>query len=142
MARVIVTIEIPRSPDIVWAELERLETHAEWMGDVVSLDFEGEQRSGAGTVMRAVTKVGPLRTMDIIRVVGWHPPNSIDVVHEGVVTGEGKFLLEPTRTGTRFTWAERLQLPWLLGGPMGAWVAGRVLSVVWRGNLARFADRF
>jgi carbon monoxide dehydrogenase subunit G len=142
MAGVSVTIEIPRSPDIVWAELERLEAHAEWMVDVASLDFEGEQRSGAGTVMKALTKVGPLRTIDIIRVVGWHPPHSIEVVHEGVVTGEGRFLLEPTGVGTRFTWAEHLELPWTLGGPVGAWVVGRVLTFVWRGNLARFAERF
>ncbi len=127
---------------MVWADLERLETHAEWMVDIVSLEFEGEQRSGAGTVIKAFTKVGPLRTIDIIRVVGWSPSRSIEVVHEGVVTGERKFLLEPTRTGTRFTWAERLELPWFLAGPRGGWMVGQVLTVVWRGNLVRFADRF
>ena len=40
----------------------------------------------------------------------------------GLVTGTGRFTLEPLDDGrrTRFTWEEELTFPWWLGGPLGA----------------------
>lgn len=142
MARIKVSIEIPQPPEIVWADVARLETHVEWMADAESIDFVGDQRSGVGTTMKVLTKVGPLRTTDVIRVLGWEPHRSIAVRHEGLVTGEGEFLLRPTRSGTLFFWAEDLVMPWYFGGRFGALAAKPVLAAIWRRNLERLAARF
>lgn len=142
MAAVDVSIDIPVSPEVVWVDVANLETHAEWMADVARIDFVGEQQTGAGTTMRVLTKVGPLHTVDVIRIVRWEPPHLIEVVHEGVVTGSGLFRLEPIGAGTRFRWSEKLRMPWYFGGPVGAYLATPILARVWRGNLQRLAARF
>ncbi|MDJ0496240.1 MAG: SRPBCC family protein [Acidimicrobiia bacterium] len=142
MAKIQVSIDIPRPPDVVWADVERLETHVEWMADAESIEFEGENRRGVGTTMRVLTKVGPLQTVDVIRVTGWDAPHSIAVSHEGLVTGEGEFTLNPIPAGTRFLWTEELTMPWYFGGPLGGLVAKPVLAWVWRRNLKRLAARF
>jgi carbon monoxide dehydrogenase subunit G len=142
MAKVNVTIFIPADLADVWADLERLETHSEWMADAESIEFTGELRRGVGTVMKVLTRVGPFRTTDVIRVVSWEPPHSMGVVHEGLVTGNGRFLLEPDGDGTVFTWSEQLTFPWYLGGWAAALAARPVLSWVWKRNLTRLAGRF
>ena len=142
MAEIEVSIDIARPPQVVWDDISRLETHVEWMADAESIEFAGESRSGEGTVMRVLTKVGPLHTTDVIRVVEWDPPRKIGVRHEGLVTGDGEFTLVPIPTGTRFVWSERLQMPIYFGGALGALVAKPVLEWVWRRNLRRLASRF
>ena len=142
MARVEVGIDVPAGIDRVWADVARLDTHVEWMSDAESIEFVGSSTGGVGTVMRVATRIGPLRTSDVIRVVSWNPPESIGVIHEGVVTGVGEFRLAAIPTGTRFTWSEDLHLPWFLGGRLGSAIAGPVLARVWRRNLQRLADRF
>jgi len=142
MARIQVATTLPADPATVWGDVQQLETHVEWMADAESIEFEGEQRRGVGTVMRVLTKVGPLQTTDVIRVISWEPNRTIGVIHEGLVTGRGEFRLEPISAGTRFVWDEELNMPWYLGGPLGAWVAAPVLRWVWTRNLARLARRF
>ena len=142
MTKVHVSIDIPQDAATIWADIERLETHVEWMADAAAIEFEGDQRRGVGVVMRVLTEVGPLRTMDVIRVTSWQPGVSIGVLHEGLVTGTGEFRLEPTPDGTRFHWEEKLRLPWYLGGPLGGIAAKPILSLIWRRNLRRLAARF
>ncbi len=139
---VVVSVEIPQPPEIVWADVERLETHVEWMADAETITFDGDKRRGIGTVMRVLTKVGPIKTTDVIRITSWEEPRSIGVTHEGLITGSGEFTLEPTTSGTKFTWREHLVMPWYLGGPVGATAASPVLAWVWRRNLRRLAARF
>lgn len=141
MTVVRVSVEIPVPPQAVWNDVEHLETHVEWMADAETIEFQGKQTRGVGTVMQVLTKVGPLRTTDIIRVTRWEPPRSIGVRHEGLVTGVGEFVLEPIAQGTRFSWNEQLVMPWYLGGPVGAFVAKPILAAIWRRNLRRLADR-
>lgn len=142
MVKIEVSIEIPHPPAVVWADVEKLETHVEWMVDAESIEFEGPSTQGTGTVMRVLTKVGPLQTVDVIRVTGWDPPHTIAVRHEGLVTGEGEFRLEETHVGTLFVWSEVLTMPWYLGGRLGSIAAKPVLEAVWRRNLRRLAARF
>jgi carbon monoxide dehydrogenase subunit G len=142
MAQIEVSIEIPRTPEVVWADIARLETHVEWMADAESIEFEGESTSGVGTVMRVLTRIGPFRTTDVIRVVAWEPPHTLAVMHEGLVTGNGEFTLRRTPRGTRFIWSETLEMPLYLGGRLGALAAKPILSWVWRRNLRRLEARF
>jgi uncharacterized protein YndB with AHSA1/START domain len=136
---VVVEIDLPSSVSDVWAELSQLERHADWMMDAERIDFATGQRRGVGTEMKVRTRVGPLVTTDVIEVREWTEGKSIGVLHRGLVSGTGVFVLIPIDNGTRFVWREDLGFPWYLGGPITAWFAAPVLKWIWRGNLSRFA---
>jgi carbon monoxide dehydrogenase subunit G len=139
MARVVVNIEIEASPEQVWAELEHLERHSEWMADAEEIRFTSESKRGVGTVIEVATKVGPFRLNDVMKFTVWDAPRTMAVDHRGIVTGTGAFILEPTAAGTRMTWDETLTFPWYLGGGLTALFAVPVLKAIWRGNLRRLA---
>lgn len=139
MVRVSVIIEAPLQT--VWEDVADLSTHVEWMSDAESIEFRSDTRSGVGTEMVVETRVGPLRTADVIEVTSWDPPTSIGVIHRGLVSGEGRFELTPMAGGTRFMWVERLRFPWWLGGPVTAFLASPILAAIWRGNLIRLKQR-
>ncbi|MGB8860833.1 MAG: SRPBCC family protein [Ilumatobacteraceae bacterium] len=150
MAGIRVAVEINAPPSRVWEIVEPVERHVDWMHDAVAIRFTGEQRRGVGTEFLCDTKVGPIKLVDRMEITEWVPPDhSTDVVgvmgvrHTGLVTGSGRFTLEPidpSRTGparrTRFVWQEILVFPWWLGGPIGAAIGGKlVLRAIWLRNL-------
>lgn len=139
MSAVTVAVEIDRPVPEVWAELSRLDKHVDWMSDAESIDFGEGPRSGVGTQMSVRTRVGPLVTTDEIIVTEWVEEETIGVVHRGLVTGTGRFVLAPTATGTRFTWVEEITFPWYLGGGLTDWFARPVFNWIWERNLQRFA---
>lgn len=143
MARTIeVSVFISAPPDEVWAEVEQVERHAEWMADAESIEFLSETNRGVGTKMKVLTRVGPLRTTDVMEFTAWDAPHRMAIHHQGLVTGEGAFTLEPTDGATQFTWRETLTFPWYLGGPITAFFAAPVLRQIWKRNLGRLAARF
>jgi hypothetical protein len=124
----------------VWDILEPVERHVDWMADAESISFNTDQTRGAGTSFTCITKIGPIKLADRMTITEWEPGRSMGVVHKGLVTGEGRFVLEADGDGTRFVWSEHLTFPWWLAGPIGASVAGPlVLAPLWRGNLRRLA---
>lgn len=126
----------------VWAELERIEDHVTWMADAASIRFLTPQRRGEGVRFECVTRVGPLRTVDVMEITGWRPPRTMGVRHVGLVTGEGRFELRWRGPGrTLVVWTEDLRFPGRLGGRAGARIARPVLRWIWRRNLARLAAR-
>ncbi len=138
-----VGIDLPASPERVWAILEPIEDHVRWMADAESIRFEGPDTRGVGTRFVCDTKFGPIRLTDRMEITVWDPPHTMGVRHTGVVTGSGRFELEPIDAGarTRFTWSEQLRLPWYLGGRLGEVLGGRfVIRRVWRRNLRRLHD--
>jgi carbon monoxide dehydrogenase subunit G len=139
---VVVSIEIAAPIEEVWAHAADFATHDEWMADAAEIEFMTDERSGVGTTMAVETKVGPLRTVDVIEVTDMEAPHRITVSHKGLFTGTGEFRLESVgELKTRFTWDERLDFPWYFGGPIGAAVAKPILSTIWRGNLRRLRLR-
>jgi uncharacterized protein YndB with AHSA1/START domain len=130
-------VDIAQPPPAVWAAIERIETHVEWMADAESITFRSDQRSGVGTEFTCRTRVGPLRTTDLMTVTEWVPGDAMGIEHRGVVTGAGRFTLTPHERGTRFCWDEELRFPWWIGGPVAEHVARPVLRRVWRQNLER-----
>jgi len=139
---VIVSVDIAAPLDAVWAEAADLASHVEWMADAETIEFLTESRSGVGTRMAVETKVGPLTTTDIIEVTEWVESQTIGVIHSGVVTGTGAFMLEQLNADTtRFTWREQLSLPWFFGGPIGGIVARPIFGWIWRRNLSRLKAR-
>lgn len=140
---VVVSVNLNAPVDEVWADVSDLASHVEWMADAESISFAGEQRTGVGTEMHVVTRVGPLKTTDVIEVTSWEPPHRIGVIHRGVVTGTGAFVLEPIGVDrTRFTWEEALDMPWYFGGDWAAPISNRVLGMIWKRNLKRLKARF
>ncbi len=145
-SRIEVGIDIDRTPQEVWAYVQDISSHVEWMADAEAIRFLGTQTHGAGTSFECDTKVGPLRMTDIMTVTSWDDASRMGVRHEGVVTGEGEFTLTPiddaaSRTSTRFTWTEELVFPIWMAGPVGAAVARPILAAIWRRNLARLKTR-
>jgi hypothetical protein len=124
-------------PDGVWRSVEDISTHPEWMRDAVEITFLTEQHQGVGAEFACLTKIGPLRNHDVLRVTEWEPGVSMGIAHTGVVTGSGRFTLTPADGGTRFCWEEVLRFPWWMGGVLGERVAKPVLGMVWRKNLRR-----
>jgi hypothetical protein len=108
------------------------------MHDAVAIRFVSQRREGVGTTFDCDTRVGPLRVTDRMQVTEWRPGRVLGIAHEGVVTGRGRFTVRRARRGrTRFTWEERLQFPWWVGGPLAGALARPVLRRVWRANLRR-----
>lgn len=143
MSSISISIEIDAPVDEVWRDVADLGSHVEWMADAESITFTSESTTGAGTVFDCETKVGPIRLTDKMTVTEWVTGQTIGVRHEGLVTGEGRFTLEPvSETRTRFSWAEDLTFPWWMGGGVGGYVARPVLTAIWRRNLKRLAARF
>ena len=135
-----ITIDAPLDP--VWDELERIEDHVDWMADAESIDFHTEQRRGIGTKFTCRTKIGPLRTADVMTIDAWEDHKAIGVTHAGAVTGSGQFTLDaPSPTTTVVTWDEQLSFPWYFGGALGALAASPVFRWIWSRNLVRLRDR-
>ena len=103
---------IPAPVSVVWADISDLASHVEWMADAESIQFTSDQRTGVGTTFNCATRVGPLHTTDRMEVVEWEDGCVIGVRHIGLVTGTGRFVLEPDGRHTRFTWDEHLRIPW------------------------------
>lgn len=141
MSRIRVSIDISAPIERVWQIVEPVERHVDWMADAESIDFVTVQRRGVGTSFLCRTKVGPIRLTDKMRITRWEPNRAMGVEHVGLVTGSGEFTLSALdNTRTQFVWEEKLTFPWWLGGPLGAFVGGKiVLRGIWRANLRRLA---
>ncbi len=138
-----VSIEIDAPIDTVWADLANLDSHVDWMADADSLTYRGDQKTGVGTVIEVLTKVGPLKTVDVLTFTVWDAPHTMIAIHSGVVKGEGIFTLTDLGNDrTRFTWAEKLDMPWYFGGSLFRPISEPVLRQIWKRNLQRLADRF
>ena len=138
-----VSIDIDASPEAVWTVVEPVERHVDWMHDAVAIRFTTDQHRGAGTEFLCDTKVGPFKLVDRMEITEWEPGEVMGVRHTGLVTGSGRFTLTPIDLGrrTRFTWEETLIFPWWMGGPLGAFIGGRVaLAPIWRRNLRALRD--
>lgn len=140
--RIEVATDIGVPPATVWAVLEPVESHVEWMADAERITFRTEQRRGVGTEFECLTRVGPVSTTDVMTVTEWEPEAVMGIEHRGVVIGRGRFTLSPLAANrTRFRWEEELHLPPWMGGPLGELAAKPILTRIWRGNLRRLKAR-
>ncbi|MDA3004985.1 MAG: SRPBCC family protein [Actinomycetota bacterium] len=142
MSNIKVSIEIDATPEKVWQIVEPIERHVDWMHDAVAIRFTSDQTRGVGTAFLCDTKVGPIRLTDKMEITEWVPGKAMGVKHIGIVTGSGVFTLESLSNGARtlFKWEEKLVFPWFLGGPLGAFIGGKiVLRQIWKRNLRGLA---
>lgn len=137
MSRIRVSVLIDAPPRRVWAAVEDIGSHVQWMQDAAVIRFTSSRRSGVGTTFDCLTQVGPFRLTDKMVVTDWRVGRVMGIRHTGIVTGTGRFTLRRhLRGGTRFTWEESLAFPWWMGGRWGAAAGAPVLRRVWRHNLA------
>lgn len=142
MARLRVETIVDAPVADVWRRLADVGDHVTWMADAAAIRFRTEQRTGVGTAFECETRVGPLRTLDVMEITDWREHEAIGVRHAGLITGTGEFRLRPLAGDrTEVVWDESLRFPWWLGGPLGGAVARPVLRTVWRSNLRRLAAR-
>ena len=143
MTHIRVATDIDATPAEVWADVENISSHVEWMHDAEAITFTTEATSGTGAAFDCATKIGPIRLMDKMEVTEWTPGEAMGIRHVGFVAGVGRFTLTPLGDdGCHFAWDEALQFPWWMGGPLGGIVGGRILKAVWRRNLRLLAARF
>jgi hypothetical protein len=143
MTTITVGIEIDASPSAIWADVRHIGSHVEWMHDAQSITFTSTGQEGVGTTFDCATKVGPLRLTDKMEITEWVPEEAMGVRHVGLVRGSGRFTLAPLDHGrTRFTWSERLEFPWWMGGRVGGLIGGPILAMIWRRNLRLLRARF
>ena len=142
MAGIRVAVEIDATPAQVWEIVEPIDRHVDWMHDAVAIRFTSDQTRGVGTEFLCDTKVGPIKLVDRMEITEWVPREVMGVRHIGLVTGNGRFTLEPIDPSppgpsrTQFVWEETLVFPWWLGGPIGAFIGGKlVLRAIWKRNL-------
>jgi len=111
------------------------------MHDAVRIDFVTNQRDGVGTEFHCATRIEPFRTRDLMTITEWIDGATMGVRHQGLITGEGRFVLSRVEGATRVEWREVLHFPWWLGGTIGATIAKPVLRFVWRRNLELLVRR-
>lgn len=141
MSTIRVSTVIDAPPARVWASVEDIASHVDWMHDAEAIRFTSERHSGVGTTFDCDTKVGPIRLTDRMEISEWVDGEAMGVRHVGVVTGAGRFTLRPVGTHhTEFTWEEQLTFPWWLAGPLGARVGAPVLTRIWTRNLAALRE--
>lgn len=126
---------------VVWADVEDISSHTEWMLDAAEIRFLTDKQQGTGTRFECDTVVGPFKLTDVMEITRWDAPTTMGVRHQGIVGGIGEFTLRPSGASTVFSWVERLAFPWYFAGPLGALVARPVLKAIWRGNLRRLKHR-
>ena len=139
VTRVYVSTLIDAAPSEVWQAVEPIERHVEWMTDADGDPVRG-RRSGAASApgSSATPRSGRCGSPTTWRSPSGTRARTMGVRHAGLVTGTGRFTLEPAvQGGTLFAWEEDLRFPWYLGGPVaGAVGGGQVMRRIWRHNLA------
>jgi hypothetical protein len=135
MTRIVTAAQIAATPAEVWRVASDLAAQPNWMHDALAIRFASPQTSGVGVVMDCDTRIGPIRLTDRMVVTQWVDGREIAIRHEGLVNGTGRFMIEPDRVGTRFTWSEDLLFPWWLGGPVAGAAARPVLAAIWRRDI-------
>ena len=128
---------IDAAPAQVWDAVDDVPSHGVWMRDAAEITMLNGRRGGVGAEFSCLTKVGPLRERDVLRVTEWEPGVAMGIDHLGVVSGSARFTLTPSARGTMFCWAEHLRFPWWMGGVVGERFAKPVLGRIWRRNLER-----
>lgn len=127
MARIEATTHIEADPKRVWEVLVAWEEQPRWMTDARSVTVLSPEREGLGVVLRCETNIAAgFVVKDDMVVTEWDPGSIMGVRHLGaIIRGVGAFELEPTRSGTRFTWWEEIEAPL---GALGEAVAQTVVA--------------
>ncbi len=121
------TVIVNAPAELVFAAFTSWERQGEWIPFTQVRIVEGD--GGEGSLVEAVTAVGPAVLRDEMRVTRLDPPYEVRVVHQGrYLRGPGVLRCTPMDGGrTQVVWHEWFHLP--------AGMAGRLAwPVVWPGS--------
>lgn len=136
-----ISIDLPASPQEVWTYVRDVTKHSDWMMDALNVEVTSEMSEGLGVTFVCLTAVGPFRVRDHMEIIEWEHEKLIAVKHSGIVTGVGRFTLEPIAGGTRFSWIESIALPWHFAGKLGEQLAQPIFTAIWKRNLRDLRKR-
>jgi uncharacterized protein YndB with AHSA1/START domain len=118
--RIARSVELPCDAEEAWRVLTDWERQADWMRDADAVVVTSPARSGTGVTLEVRTRLFQIPAFtEKIRVTAWDPPSALTIEHGAPVRGHGEWTLAPIAGGTRFTWAEDVELAapflgWLL----------------------------
>jgi carbon monoxide dehydrogenase subunit G len=113
------SIDLPCGADEAWRVLTDWERQADWMADADAIVVTSHERTGIGVSLQVGTRLfGVPAFTETIEVTAWDPPTSLAIHHAPPVRGGGTWTLEPAAGGSRFTWAEEVEL----GAPVLGWL--------------------
>ena len=144
------SIELPCDPDEAWRVLVDWERQADWMADADAIVVTSPQRAGTGITLRVRTRLfGIPAFTETIEVIDWEPPKALTIAHGPPLRGRGTWTLERTQAGTRFSWAEEVELEtralgWLISAayaPVLGWLLRRSMRRLRASIIARGPDR-
>lgn len=134
VAELRLSVQVARSPEVVWAAATDWPRQGEWMvGTEVHL-LRGD--GGEGSELAAFTGLRGVGFLDHMRIVEWRPPRACLVRHTGgLIVGDGGFeVIARSPSASTFVWWERLALPpgvglvWPLVRPVFGWGLRRSLE--------------
>ncbi len=140
----VLRIETPVAPDRAWARVWDLGRHSEVIPLTTVALTGGATTLGPGAEFCARTELGPVGVDDTMRVLAWEPPTTAGgcaVVAKTGSTIGGRVEVTFSAAhdgGTRITWRQQVELPWLpspLSGLEGA--AARAVALGYRMVLRR-----
>jgi uncharacterized protein YndB with AHSA1/START domain len=128
--RVEKTIEIAAPPEKIWPFLVEPDRVLQWYSTFKRFEYSGDVRSGVGTPLYIEEQaMGPLMKLHF-EATEWKDKEKLAlrmVSGSGVKSYEQQWSLAPTAGGSRFTFAEQVELPYgVLGGLLG--VVGERMS--------------
>jgi polyketide cyclase/dehydrase/lipid transport protein len=105
------SIDLPCPIEEAWAVLTRWERQADWMLDADEVVVRSAHRAGVGVRLDVRTRLFQIPAfVEPMEVTAWEPPRSLSIAHGGPVRGSGTWSLAPIEGGSRFTWAEDVEL--------------------------------
>lgn len=141
----IIKTQIKAPIEKVWDEIVDIESHHEWMIDAQSikpLSQTGQQPFMVGNQYICNTKIGPIEIQDHLTITKIKEPNLLEATHDGLVKGEGQFiLLKINDNKTEVVWSESLKFPLKLGGPIGKLFSYPLFKVIWKIDLYQLKKR-
>jgi len=123
------TVEITAPPERIWPFFVEPERVLEWCSTFRKFEYTGDQRSGVGTPLYIEEQaVGPVMKMHF-EVTEWKENDKLGlrmVSVSSVKSYEQEWSLEPTPSGTRFTFVEEIEFPFGVFGKLLGLIAQRM----------------
>ena len=122
--RVESSILIAAPPEKIWPFLVEPEKILQWCVTFKKFEYTGEKSSGIGTPFYVEEKASPMALMKIhFKIREWVKNERVAfsmTSGTGVKAYEQKWEIEPTPSGSRFTFVENVELPFgIIGKLMG-----------------------
>ena len=139
------SIEIGAPPEKIWPFFTKSEKILKWCITFKKFEYTGEQRSGVGTPLYIEEEVGPLMQLNC-EVTEWVENERLSfrmTSGTALKSYEQRWTLEPTVSGSTFTFMEEFKLPFgILGSFMEMMGKGRSEAYVdeMLGKLKSFAE--